>query len=1101
MNINHEELIKKILMFWKENEGKDFSAADLRKVFNHYELITILEGEELFQLVDHSIIYRFQSLIREVENMFTLEEAEELFERYNLSLYVLKSLGDEKLLTLISDENYDLSHLISIALISDEAKLKAAKKVKDPYLKTDFIRAIDSDSLKEQHLKDVPSSHRSSLIASFKDKKLIEKHLSFFSMQKGDMIRELAEDDQKIKKLHDYEWFLSNEDKATIISSLKNPNNIIECLKKCNDKIKILTIKYTNNLSEEVIKEILSMIKNPKEISSIMNFDLIPESTKLLFIDRVANPNELAGVIKSLSEYNIIKYLDRIPDKKRIEIITEMEDSNLKLKALKSVEDKAAVVNIIEHNELFPVYNPEYEFIIDLYVEKYKLNKNHLLKIAENMSLYVLKVIENPNITKIINSSEEDFAVIMELFDKNQLAMNSATMNDILNAILQRSFRTNCSNTVLIFPVMLNAIESKSKDTLLEKLNEIAAVLDINAELAKNNWDINQFVEELLAKNQKAIDCLHDITNQYVLKERNNYIQNNLQTTLEKSSITRYDKNELMKYLLANYPQEIVIGYFPMVYSDNESYLSNHFNPQEMELLKNRELIKRIIEFKKNPRLYEQIPEDIKSQIHVFNSIFEKSIANKSMEAFPGVSIDKKNIKYKEPDMEFAIDVLMYMDIDKLRSGLLKDPEMFEKFKKFWSQYKMGGWGTTFEDGLMQTGIIVYPEIIANFIQYFGLSYGSLEEKLEKGELANISITSLIDLAFCYSEESKKYSMVFGSENFKYLASNPGPNAAPKMLKDERIRSAVSLLKTLNDKDHVLVPTSDQDFNLKNGKSINVVVGNTSDISNLTLGERTGSCMRIGGAGSSLFDFCLKNEAGFHIVFNNPTNGNFVSRVSGFRNGNTVFLNELRFSKDANYTNKDVVEACKLIAEQLVEQSKTSSLSIDNVIITPEYSMKESNMPVINTGIEDSRVGMQDFYTDVSATSIILATSKPNNELVPFKPGNKDVPRYKSQRGKQKMLYNEECIEYIAHLQSLDQLLSGKNIEDLSVVPNTNLVACFAGEDWAVMIDKDGNIINYLMENTKDKKRAMEEMQVALMYMKENLEKEMSKSNSISMGM
>ena len=32
---------------------------------------------------------------------------------------------------------------------------------------------------------------------------------------------------------------------------------------------------------------------------------------------------------------------------------------------------------------------------------------------------------------------------------------------------------------------------------------------------------------------------------------------------------------------------------------------------------------------------------------------------------------------------------------------------------------------------------------------------------------------------------------------------------------------------------------------------------------NLTYGERTGACMRIGGAGKSLYNFCLKDENGF----------------------------------------------------------------------------------------------------------------------------------------------------------------------------------------------------------------------------------------------
>ena len=49
-----------------------------------------------------------------------------------------------------------------------------------------------------------------------------------------------------------------------------------------------------------------------------------------------------------------------------------------------------------------------------------------------------------------------------------------------------------------------------------------------------------------------------------------------------------------------------------------------------------------------------------------------------------------------------------------------------------------------------------------------------------------------------------------------------------------------------------------QDYGL-DFKNISINCDNTSAI-NLTYGERTGACMRIGGAGRTLFDFCLENE-------------------------------------------------------------------------------------------------------------------------------------------------------------------------------------------------------------------------------------------------
>ena len=66
---------------------------------------------------------------------------------------------------------------------------------------------------------------------------------------------------------------------------------------------------------------------------------------------------------------------------------------------------------------------------------------------------------------------------------------------------------------------------------------------------------------------------------------------------------------------------------------------------------------------------------------------------------------------------------------------------------------------------------------------------------------------------------------------------------------------------------NISVPPVDEDLELSNGKRMNVVIGNVSDPINLTYGERTGACMRIGGHADSLFDFCLKDDNCFHIRF------------------------------------------------------------------------------------------------------------------------------------------------------------------------------------------------------------------------------------------
>lgn len=963
-----------------------------------------------------------------------------------------------------------------------------------------FLKYFDSDELKVKYMRNLKSEDKYDIIASFKDEELKEKYLTFFSSKKSSIIKKLQTDERKIYYLRKFSLILSSEEKAEIIGLLQDDLKTLECLKKINDTAKVNVICFGRNRTESFYDKAVSMISGKKEIAEILKNLCFSDNLTMRHINKIDNIKDLKQIVLRLNDINQVKYLEKFNDKTKIEIINEMSLPNIKFESFKYINNKSLIFPVIDNCESFPEYQNEYDYIIDLYSEKYKLNKEHLLYFVKNISLCVLRVIENENIIKIINSNEEEFKFIMELFNKKNLKQDSSSINNILNTLLQRSYRINSSETIILFPTMLNAINSSNKNILLEKLNMISKIVDINKEINLNNWTYEKFVEMLLEKNQSAIDCLHKISTKYITEERNLYVQNNFEHFLEKCCISKYDKRDLIKYMIVNYPLELILSYFPKVNFENEQELLKYYSTDEISLLKNKELLEKIIIYRKNPKNYEQIPQEIQSNMKIFNIIFEKNLSKNLTDFFKDVNIERKLYEFKEIDSENLINIMMNLDIEKIKKTLLNDEELKNKLLKIWNGYKIGGWGDNFHALLSNAGMIIEPEIIANFIQYFGLSYKSLEEKFEKGELANISLTALLDLASCYSSESKKYSMVFGDENFKYIASNPGRNSA-SMSKERRIDKAIKCLKIIRNRKFLTIPPFDKNYILKNGKKVNIVVGNVSNIINLTYGERTESCMRIGGAGSSLFDFCLENENGFHIRFSDPNTGEFISRVSGFRNGNTVFLNQLRNSENTNYTNRDVVDACKFAAQEIVRISKNSHLPIDNIVITPTYSMGSSGMPAKNLGIDDPQEGMKKFYTDVSENSIVLATGNPNNELLPFKLGVKEVPKYPVQRDKKRILYNRECVEYINHLKILDQVLSGKNIDNISIENTNNYNVCFAGEDWCVMADKDGNIDKYIMSNTNNKAQSIKEAEEALNYLKQNLEKEITLSSGMSLGM
>ena len=236
--------------------------------------------------------------------------------------------------------------------------------------------------------------------------------------------------------------------------------------------------------------------------------------------------------------------------------------------------------------------------------------------------------------------------------------------------------------------------------------------------------------------------------------------------------------------------------------------------------------------------------------------------------------------------------------------------------------------------------------------------------------------------------------------------------------------------------------------------------------------------MRIGGAGYSLFN----SEEIFHIEFNDPNTGKYISRVTGFRNGNTVFLNELRYSCDSYlYSNIDVVNACKQVAQQLIERTKDSSYPIENVVIHRDYAMNETKDDRVQLNIEDNKEGLSKFYSDVGSYVQVLATTSETG----FKPvilGNKDVPDYKPVREKIRSGADKTILEQINRIYTIKLGLQGKNYYVNPIA--SEIVYGFVGEDWYVFINEQNEIVADMIDRDD---RALYEFE----YAKEEIKKYM----------
>ena len=124
----------------------------------------------------------------------------------------------------------------------------------------------------------------------------------------------------------------------------------------------------------------------------------------------------------------------------------------------------------------------------------------------------------------------------------------------------------------------------------------------------------------------------------------------------------------------------------------------------------------------------------------------------------------------------------------------------------------------------------------------------------------------------------------------------------------------------------------------------------------LTTGIKTDACFRLYGNDNDFLLYTMFNKNGI-VVRLSDKDGNFVGRISGFRNGNTVYFNQLRtiYDKHGN-PSKNIIENVQKIrdcaekyAQDLIESTKESDSPIENVLIIKAYGYANCEyLPVVD---------------------------------------------------------------------------------------------------------------------------------------------------------
>ncbi len=109
----------------------------------------------------------------------------------------------------------------------------------------------------------------------------------------------------------------------------------------------------------------------------------------------------------------------------------------------------------------------------------------------------------------------------------------------------------------------------------------------------------------------------------------------------------------------------------------------------------------------------------------------------------------------------------------------------------------------------------------------------------------------------------------------------------------------------------------------------------------LLSGIDTDSCFKVGGYDHDFMSYCCIDKNGFVLKFMDHF-GKFIGKASGFRNGNSLFINQLKTIYDdlgngyfGEYE-QDLVEVFKMACEDIV-----SSSSIDFVFVTQSYVLSD----------------------------------------------------------------------------------------------------------------------------------------------------------------
>lgn len=997
------------------------------------------EKQILLNKIKEEPIRNYKTIFEnEYWNAFTLYEQQK----------IINHLIKTKNIDIILEENIELENEIIdeiCKIIKDGYKIK---KLENKYLLNNdkiIFSLIEQGYINYVSKREKYNKYKNYIINKIKenDEKYIEKLLMPTKTEEWIEIAKILIQNKRynvIKKNDNLNYTGMNK-------LIKEENNLEKLLHESDELFETLITEYLPTTYHQKIYEMFIKEKNVEKLYYFLKLNPSPDEK---FSKNIRE--ELIDLIKNniaLSNLYLRKYTrEMLEDKELKKIIINLSTTNLK-----------KILSYIYHHETL-----EYLYDNDLYnetkryfIKEYKLDPGHLETLKEIFGPLITKYIDINTIQNIINLDNNKFNKFINLFlekDKNGTLkpheFELTNLEPIYDSFKQEEFIKNNPETKNIFVNILKSLDNNN-ETYKKYINQLLTSWNenLNKKIKEKYSEeiINENYLEKILKNIKTTtgieqdkykEILHIITKHYIGQKREEYRTTydminelNIPYTFDEKDIIK----EIIKYLLET----------------NEEFKKNIIK----ELKKcdlDEKIINEIIDFyiTKDKKKYEDKPIVKKHTLTLIKAgqtlLNESDIKKYKKEAIKNSQKLKK--KYYLTKNTNIYEILSNIRINILDDYVLENDEIYNSLKTTMDKYKLDVLPKEINTLLKNKNYELSCETtdISTFISY----YYKIYEIENKQLLTPINIFKYTD---SFASVSTIYAQILGTEDENLIKNDPKPNNSCGVTKEERLKKSIE--KTISNfkKQELKIPSFIKEIQLKN-KQITAIVGNFTKPTNLTHGERTGSCMRIGGAGYKLYD----SDEIFHIEFDCPTTGKYISRVTGFRNGNTVFLNELRNSCEKElFSDEEIIEATKKISEELINLTKTSPAPIENVVIHRAYAMEKSPDSRVELNVKNIKEGLPYFYTDITSYVQILASTKKDGEFTNVNLDNSKIPKYKPVREQIKNGNNLKIIEQINRIHGINQIIKTKDYK--KVEPITNEIEYgIIGQDWYVFIDKSGKI-------------------------------------------